>query len=224
MPLGVLMAALYAPTLADCDHVQESGCQTVPLAQKIFYFHVPAAFGAYAALLVLAVASYMALSGNPAWWDALAVSSAEVGVLFAALTLLSGSLWGHLEWGSDFGYWSNSDVKLVLTLILFLVYAAYLILRRQLDDPDVRARVSAVYALLGFVTVPLSYAAQRVWEQSRHPTVFASPDPSAGLVTPGVEEAFLVNTAAFLALTAFLIAVRVRAELRVREKAEVRHD
>lgn len=212
--VGVLMAALYAPLLPGFE---EGGPHASPLGQKIFYFHVPSAFAAYLSLVVLATSSYLYLGREAPVFDAFAAGAAEVGVLFAGVTLFTGSMWGHLEWGADtFGYWSNEDAKLVLTLILFIVYAGYLVLRRQIDDPRRRARVTAVYALLGFVTVPLSYVAQRIW-QSIHPIVFGNPDPDAGLVTPGVEETFFLNLAALIVLAVFLLLLRFRLEVRRRD-------
>lgn len=218
VPLGVFMAASVAPLLPDCDVAAAPNCQTSPIGQKIFYFHVPAAFAAYLALTLLAVGSYRFLAREAALWDAFAVGAAEVGVLFSAVTLYTGSMWGHLEWGAGFGYWNNDDTKLVLTLVLFLVYVGYLILRRQIDDPRRRARIAAVYALFGFATVPLSYIAQRVW-RSIHPTVFDPGNPQAGLVTPWVEETFAVNTAALFALALYLMLVRLRLEVRRRDLA-----
>lgn len=214
---GVLMAAFHAPLLPDCAEDPAPNCQTSPIGHKIFYFHVPAAFAAYAAFILLGVASFQLLSTKRDPWDALAVASAESGVLFAALVLFTGSMWGHLEWGMR--YWNPWDLKLTLTLVMFLVYVAYLILRKQLTDPRRRARVAAVYALLGFATVPLSYMAQRVW-RSIHPVIFDPTDPTSGIVTPGIRETFYVNVLAFLALLVFLVLVRFRIEMQRRGKNE----
>ncbi len=207
---GALMMAYYAPLLPDCDETPSDNCQDSPIGQKIFYVHVPVALAAYVALLALAYSSYRYLARDDEAWDAFAHGAAEVGVLFAALTLFTGILWGHLEW-PFFGYWNNDDWKLVLTLVLFLVYAGYLVLRAQVHDTRRRARVAAVYALLGTVTIPLSYVAQRVWA-SIHPTIFAAPDGEGGIVTPGVEETFVVNALAFVALAVFLMLARFRVE------------
>lgn len=218
------MAALWAPGLPDCDDYATAvsapdNCQTSPLASKLLFFHVPVAFGAYAMFLVLAYSSWRYLARADRAWDEAAGAAAEVGVLFSALTLVSGSLWGHLEWGEQFGYWRNSDIKLVLTLVMFLVYAGYLVLRKQVSDPRRRGRVAAVYGLLGFVTVPLSYAAQRIWQaQSIHPTIFRAGDPNAGIVTEGWNETFLIGVFAFLALAAFFFATRLRLAIRDAER------
>ncbi len=209
---GVLMAAFHAPLLPGFDDpdCEPPDCQTSPVGQKIFYFHVPVAWSAYLAFILLAIASYRVLSTEQDHWDAFAVAAAEVGVLLAALTLFTGSLWGHLEWGIP--YWNPQDMKLTLTLVMFLVYVAYLILRRQIADPRRRKRTAAVYGLLGFAVVPLSYMAQRVW-QSVHPD--ASPlNPEGGIVTPGVRETFYLNVVAFVALLLFLVLTRYRIELQ----------
>lgn len=218
LAVGALMAAFHAPLLPDCDDDDPPvNCQTSPTGHKIFYFHVPVAFAAYAAFIVLAVASFQVLSTKEDHWDAMAVAAAETGVLFAALVLFSGSMWGHLEWGMR--YWNPWDLKLTLTLVMFLVYTAYLILRKQLPDPRRRARIAAVYALLGFATVPLSYMAQRVW-RSVHPVIFDPTDTTTGLITPGIRETFYVNVLAFVSLLAFLLLVRYRIEIYRRIGAE----
>lgn len=212
---GILLTAFYAPLLPDCDTTPTPNCQTSPVGHKIFYVHVPVAFAAYLALTLLAYSSFRSLVREDDAWDAFAVGCAEVGVLFAGLTLFTGSLWGHLEWG--FGYWNNDDTKLVLTLLLFVVYVAYLVLRRQIDDPRRRARIAAVYAILGFATVPLSYVAQRLWA-SIHPTVFNPPGGQGGIGTPAVEHTFIVNAAAFIVLTVFLVLLRFHNELQTRDR------
>lgn len=217
--IGALMVAFHAPLLPDCAEEPVANCHTSPVGHKIFYFHVPVAWTAYGAFILLAISSYIVLSTNKDHWDALAVSAAEVGVLFTALTLFTGSMWGHLEWGIN--YWNPQDMKLTLTLVMFLVYAAYLILRRQLTDPRRRARIAAVYGIIGFAVVPLSYMAQRVW-QSVHPDV--SPlNPEGGIITLGIRETFYVNVLAFAALIAFLILVRYRIE-RQRRQAQREQD
>ena len=217
LAVGALMAAFHAPLLPDCAVEPVENCHTSPVGHKIFYFHVPVAWAAYLAFILLAVASYQVLATGRDGWDSLAVASAEVGVLFSGLTLFTGSMWGHLEWGI---YWNPQDLKLMLTLVMFLVYAAYLILRRQLTDPRRRARIAAVYGILGFAAVPLSYMAQRVWA-SIHPAV-GPLDPAGGIITPGIQETFYVNVIAFFALLLFLILTRYRIEVDRRAQARRR--
>lgn len=211
--LGVLMNAFYAPTQPDCA-VTPVDCQTSPLGQRIFYVHAPVASAAYLAFALLAFASYRSLVRSDEVWDAFAVGAAEVGVLLAGLTLFTGSLWGHLEWGIP--YWNNKDTKLVLTLVMFLIYVAYLVLRRQIADPRRRARVAAVYAILGFVTVPLALMAQKLWA-SVHPRVNPALGGS-GFRTVAAEQTFFVNLVAFVALALFFMLVRLRVELAARER------
>lgn len=213
MAIASVLAAHFAPVLPDCDDFTTAApgnCQASPHAQKLFYFHVPVALAAYVAFIGLAFASYRFLVRHDRAWDAFAAAAAEVGVLFSGLTLLSGSVWARAEWGV---WWRNEDTKLVLTLIMFLVYVGYLVLRRQIDDPRRRGRVGAVYALLSFATVPLSYVAQRVWK-SQHPTVFDPGDPTSGIVTPWISETFTVSVIAYILLAAFFILVRYRLEVQ----------
>lgn len=218
LPLGTLAIAFYAPLLPDCAVDGTFGCQTSPIGQKLFYLHVPAAMASYAAFATLLVASLITLAraevteGAPwARADRLAGAAAELGVLLSAIVLFTGSMWGHLEWG-NFGYWSNDDTKLVLTLVMFLVYAGYLIVRRQIHDPRRRARVAASYAVLGFVTVPLSYVAQRFWRAPFHDfSVFDPTSDRGGITTPAVEQVLLLNMAGLLVLTAYLLLVRLRS-------------
>jgi heme exporter protein C len=221
LAVGALMAAFHAPLLPGFDdpECEPPHCHTSPVGQKIFYFHVPVAWTAYLAFILLAIASYQVLSTQRDHWDSLAVASAEVGVLLTALTLFTGSMWGHLEWG--IAYWNPRDMKLMLTLVMFLVYVAYLILRRQLTDPRKRSRIAAVYGLLGFAAVPLSYMAQRVWA-SIHPDL--SPlNPEGGVTTPGIRETFYLNVVAFIALALFLILTRYRIEMLRRQEQQARH-
>lgn len=206
---GVIMAWHFAPLLPRCDPsgtVNVLNCQTSPEAQKLFYIHVPIAFAAYLAFVAMAFCSWRHLDDRRTHWDTGAHAAAEVGVVAAGLTLATGMMWGKAEWDDA---WNNADLKLVLTLVMFLFYVGYLVLRQQIDQPRRRARISAVYALLAFVTVPLSFVAHRLW-RTTHPWVFGNPDPNAGIVTPWVEDTFVVNTAAFLALAIFLILVRYR--------------
>jgi heme exporter protein C len=177
---------------------------TAPLAWKLFFFHVPVALVSFIAFAVALVASVQYLRTRRAVWDRHALAAVEVGVLLTALTLVTGMLWGHAEWGVA---WRWSDAKLVVVLVLFLVYVAYLLLRREIPNPETRRRVAAVYAIAGFATVPLAYAAQRVWA-SFHPTVFGTAE--GGITTPGVMPIFLMSLAVFTLVYAAFHVWRVR--------------
>jgi heme exporter protein C len=173
---------------------------TAPEAWRLFFFHVPVAFTSFLAFgLALYHSLFYLLRPHPAR-DAAAHAAVEGGLVFSALTLGSGMAWGQAEWGTP---WRWSDAKLVLVLLMFLIYLAYLLLRREISDPERRARVGAVYAVAAFATIPLAWFAQRIW-LSYHPTVFGGDQPEAGVVTPGILPVFLLGLAVFAGTFLFL--------------------
>jgi len=120
-------------------------------AQKIFYLHVPAAWVAFLAFFLVAVASGVYLWLRDVRLDRFAESSAEVGVVFTTVVLITGPLWAKPIWGT---YWAWWDVRLVSTLFLWFIYVSYLILRGAIDSPPLRARYSAVLGILGAFLIP----------------------------------------------------------------------
>jgi heme exporter protein C len=136
-------------------------------AQRIFYLHMPIAIISYVAFTVTFICSIIYLKTSNSRWDLLASSSAEIGVVFCTLTLITGSLWGKAEWNA---YWRWEDLRLVTFLILWLIFAAYLGLRNAIEEPEKRARLSAVFGVIGFVGVPLSYFSMYIW-RTFHPVV-----------------------------------------------------
>jgi heme exporter protein C len=136
----IIRAAFYTPLEA------KQGA-----AQKIFYLHVPAAWVAFLAFFLVAVASGVYLWLRDQRLDRFAESSAEVGVVFTTVVLITGPLWAKPIWGT---YWAWWDVRLVSTLFLWFIYLAYLVLRGAVDSPDLRARYSAVLGILGALLIP----------------------------------------------------------------------
>lgn len=192
---------------------------TAPLSWKLFFFHVPIAFASFVAFGFAFYNSLTFLLRPRSQTDARAQAAVEVGVLFAALTLATGMVWGKAEWGEPWRWW---DTKLVLVLLMFLIYVAYLLLRRELADDEKRARLLAVYAVAAFATVPLAWFAQRIW-LSAHPVVFGNETPESGLATPGVLPIFLLGLLVFLAIFAYFYRRRLRLfewAWRVREVRE----
>jgi len=179
----------------------EFGLVTAPVAQKIFYFHMPSAWVSYLAFFVTLVGSALYLKTRNAKYDRLAHSSAELGVLFATIAITTGPVWAKQEWGV---YWRWDDTKLVTTFILWLVYIGYLSLRAAVPEHGTRARVSAVYGILGFVTVPMSLLSSRIAPllRSSHPQVIATSrgglSPEAGLTIGIAVIAFTLLFAAML--------------------------
>lgn len=140
---------------------------------RIMYLHVPAAISCYTAFFVTALGSGMYLWKRTMGWDALAASSAEIGVLFTALTLVTGSVWGHTTWGT----WWEWDPRLTSTALMFVLYLGYLALRRAVIDPTSRAKQSAILGLIAFINVPIVHYSVDWWRSLHQTATVASLDP-----------------------------------------------
>ncbi|MGH2447843.1 MAG: cytochrome c biogenesis protein CcsA [Chloroflexota bacterium] len=173
-------------------------------AMRILYVHVPTIMIAYLAFFLVLVASVMYLWKRDLLWDRLAGASAELGVLFTALTLVVGSIWAKPIWGV---YWTW-DPRLTTTAILFVVYAGYLLLRTLQPDPFSRAKQSAVVGIIGFADLPIVHFSV-IWWRSLHqgPTFSLLSDPK---MDDRMEVALFINLLAFLALFLFLMGQRLR--------------
>ena len=191
---------------------------TAPIAQKIFYFHMPSAWVAYVAFFVTLVASIMYLRSKELKYDRIAMASAELGVLFATIAIATGPIWAKQEWGV---YWRWDDTKLVTTFVMWLVYIGYLSLRAALAEPVVKARVSAVYGIIGFITMPMSLLSARIGPllRSSHPEVIAS---SSGSLSPEAGVAIGVAVVAFTILFAAMLIKRVEVAESEEELEELK--
>jgi heme exporter protein C len=180
--------------------------------QRIMYVHVPAAWLAYLSFLVVFVASIAYLRTSKTRWDRVAAASAEIGVLFTALAIALGSLWGKPVWGT----WWTWDPRLTTTAVLLLIYVGYLAVRRITDNPTRRARWSAVIGVVGFVDVPIVHLSV-TWWRSLHqgPTVFRLGGPE---IHGTMLLALLFGVAAFTLLYSYLMTVRLRVG-RLEERA-----
>jgi heme exporter protein C len=172
--------------------------------QRLMYVHVPAAWLAYLAFTVVFVASIAYLKTERTRWDRLAAASAEVGVLFTALTIVLGSLWGKPVWGT----WWTWDPRLTTTAILLLIYVGYLAVRRLPDSPARRARWAAVVGIVGFVDVPIVHLSV-VWWRGLHqgPSVRLLEAPS---IAPVMLVALLMGVLAFTLTYLYLVVLRLR--------------
>jgi heme exporter protein C len=148
-------------------------------AQRLMYLHVPAAWIAYLAFGVTAVASALWLwpRTRSAVWDRIAGSSAELGVLFTALTLVLGSLWGRPVWG----VWWAWDARLVTTVVLLFLYLGYLALRRVPAAPEARAKRCAIAALIAFVDVPIVHFSVTWWRTLHQEATVFDPELKANI-------------------------------------------
>ncbi len=181
----------------------EFSIMTAPVAQKIFYFHMPSAWICYLAFFVTLLSSVFYLKTRNPKYDRWAFSAAELGVLFATLAILTGPIWAKQEWGV---YWRWQDTKLTTTFVLWLVYIGYLMLRASMQEPGARARVAAVYGIVGFVTVPMSLLSSRIAPllRSGHPQVIAT---SSGGLSP---ESGLTVGIAVVAFTVLFITMLIK--------------
>ncbi|MDA1329545.1 MAG: cytochrome c biogenesis protein CcsA [Chloroflexi bacterium] len=157
------MVFFYAPLEAVMGQVQ-----------RVFYFHVSAGWLGMLAFFVAVVASILYLIKREMRWDTLGLAAVEIGLVYAFVNIVSGSIWARPAWNT----WWTWDPRLVTATIMELVYIAYLMLRQGIEEPERRARFGAIYAILGFVTVPLTYFSIRIW-RTIHPVVIGSGDPSA---------------------------------------------
>lgn len=182
---------------------------------NIFYFHMPIAIVAYLAFFVVFVSSILYLRENDSKWDMVSLSAAEVGVIFAFLVLATGSIWAKAIWG---WYWVW-EPRLTTSLVLFLVYVGYLMLRTALDDPLKRARLSAVFGIVAFVSVPLSFLSIRIW-RSAHPLMFGGSlygQDGGGLEGTSLLLVLLLNMLAFVMLFISLTSFKFQNEKLGRE-------
>jgi heme exporter protein C len=187
------------------------------VSQKIFYIHVPIALTAYAGFGLGALKALLYLWRREERYDLESYVGIHQGIIFGALTLLTGSIWGKASWGH---WWLWSENQLVLFLILFLFYSAYFMLRFSVEEGPRRASFSAVYALFGVALIPVSFLAIRLAENVIHPTVFTRDGPQmSGLMF----FTFCVTWAAVLTLAYTLYRVELsgkRLDANLRELRE----
>lgn len=181
-----------------------------PLEQgyKMFFFSMVNAPIVYLAFLVTFLCSIMYLRSRDAKYDAVASSSAKLGILFCTILLTNGAIFSKLAWRV---YW-NWDPRQTTTLFLWFIMASYLSLRTALTEPEKRARLSAVVGILGFVGVPLTHVSATVWT-SNHPQLYTEGGFKLGSAEISV---FLVMLAGMLALYIYLLWLTVKIERMVK--------
>ena len=199
---AVYFAFAYAPTERVMGDVQ-----------RIFYFHVGIAWVAGLALLVTFVSSILYLGrGEQRKHDIVALASVEIGVVFGIMVVLSGMLWARPVWNT----WWTWDWRLTTTAITLFLYVAYLMLRGAIDDPQRRARFAAVYGIIAFASVPVTYFSTR-WFQTIHPDLFGQGDFPP--LTAQMRPAMFVSLAAFTLVYLVLLRARARVEQTADEVA-----
>jgi heme exporter protein C len=190
VPVAIYMTFIYAPVEA-----------VMGWPQKIFYFHVPIAVLTYLGFMVTFAGSIGYLWKNDMKWDRYAVVGAEVGVLFASLMLITGMLWGRPIWGA---YWTW-DPRLTTSLVLWLIFVGYLLLRSQVGEPTMRAKYAAVVGIVGYADVPLVHYSVQLWSRGIHP-----PKPE---LHPDMATALKVSFVAITLVFVALFLTRLRYEI-----------
>lgn len=194
---GVVTAWLAAVARAPADSVQG-------VIQKILYVHPPLAFAAYLGFALTAAGGMLYLWRGDEAWDRLAHSAAEVGVLFCTLMVVTGPIWARGTWGR----WWSWDLRLTITLVLWFVYLAYLLLRSFTEGSERAARFAAVYGIVGLAVIPLNYfAIELAGGRTLHPENLGRGSLGAGMGLP-----FLLGVVATLAAFCHLLARRVEVE------------
>jgi len=193
MALAIAGVFLYAPRE-----------RTMGDVQRIFYFHVSSAWISFLAFFVVCVCSIAYLVTRRPRWDHRAQASAELGVLFCSLVLITGPLWARPVWL----IWWTWDTRLTTTLVLWLIYVAYLMLRSLVSDSSKRATLSAVVGIVGFVDVPIVHLSIRWW-RTQHPSPVVMGGKGSGL-DPDMKLVFFFCLATFTLLYFFLMEKRLK--------------
>ena len=181
---------------------------------RIIFFHVPAAWTAFLGFFAALVASILYLVKGNLKYDAFAVAVTEVGLAFGAANLVSGMIWGRQIWG----IWWTWDPRLTSMLICWLLYSGYLMLRRAVEEPTQRARVSAVFSIFAFADVPIVWFSIKWWRtQHPQPVVWGG-----GSMDPSYWNMLFLNWIPFLLLGVVFLSIRMRQETVKREIDAIR--
>ncbi len=175
------------------------------VSQRIFYFHVPLGWLGMLSIVIVAVASIMYLITREEKWDSLAYTTAELGVIFSSLILVTGVIWAR----GDLGWWWTWDAKLTTTLILWFVYVGYLMVRAYAPKGSQGARFGAVVALFGAIDAPIIYMAT-VWWRTAHPELNTGPlaELDNSLDSGRIYLTLLVAVITFTVLYAYILVER----------------
>lgn len=200
---GLYSAMVLAPTEATMGDVQ-----------RIFYYHLPSAWTAFLMFFLNFCASVAYLLRPSPRKDAFAVAAAELGVVFCSVVLVTGPIWARPVWG----IWWTWDARLTTTLVLWLIYVAYLMLRHY-STGSATPKLAAALAVFGFVDVPIVYMSIR-WFRTQHPSPVIAGGQGSGLA-PAMWEVLLINLAAWLLFGFLVLWLRYDLE-RFRQKLDER--
>jgi heme exporter protein C len=194
--VGVLLAFLYSPIDAS----------TMGFSQKIFYYHAPIAETALVAFGIAFVAAILYLRSQDPRWDRLGVVCVRLGLLFSALVMATGMIWGKAAWGT----WWDWEPRLTTFLLVCFLYIAYFVLRSVVEEEQRRATFAAVFAIIAFIDVPITFFATRFLPAGMHPTVITT----GGTGMPG--SMFVSFFLSMIGMTLLLVAL-IRRDLGIEE-------
>jgi heme exporter protein C len=193
---GLYSALIQAPPDANQGEVQ-----------RIMYIHIPSILTAYLSFFIVFVGSCLYLWKREKRDDILAKSAAEIGVLFTALTIVEGSIWGKPTWG----VWWTWDARLTLTAMLLLIFIGYLMLRSLVEDEERAAVSGAIVGIIGFLDIPLIHMSVYWWRTLHQPPSILRPDKAPWEnIHPAMLIALAINFVAFLLLYFYLLSLRIR--------------
>jgi heme exporter protein C len=200
-PILVLTATLLVFFYAPLEIV-------MGMVQKIFYFHVASNWAGMLGFFVAVIGGIIYLRTGNLHWDIIGVSAVELGMVFMLIGIITGSIWARPTWNT----WWTWDPRLTTITIVELIYAAYFLLRQGMEEAERRARFSAVYAIAGFLSVPLTFFSIR-FARTIHPILIGSSDPTsqgAFDMTSPMVITFIVSLVAFSFLFSDLLWHRFR--------------
>jgi heme exporter protein C len=179
---------------------------------RILFFHAPAAMVGMTGYFVALVLSILYLSSHQLRFDSLASSIVEVSLVFSLINIVTGSIWARIIWG----VWWTWDYRLTSQLVCILIFAAYLMLRRGIDEPTQRARLSSALCIFGCIDVVIVWKSIE-WFRNLHPGPVLSIRTGGGNMDPAYERVFYWNLLALLLVGIALVLIRTRQEATARE-------
>ncbi len=180
------------------------------IVQKIMYLHLPFVWTAFLSFLLAFIASIGYLWKRREGFDIMACCTVEIGVVFCGIALVTGSIWGKPTWNT---YWSW-DARVTTTLILFLIFVGYILLRRFTTYGEQQARLSAVIAIVGFLDIPLIYMSVVWWRTLHQPPTFFTPQKN--VIDSTLATTLWISVATVLFLYFYLLSMRVELEKKTR--------
>ncbi len=184
---------------------------------RILFFHAPAALVGMIGYFVALTYSVLYLSSGNLKWDSLAASLIEVSLVFSCINIVTGSIWARIIWG----IWWTWDYRLTSALVCILIFAGYLMMRRAIEEPTQRARLSSALCIFGCVDVVIVYKSIE-WFRNNHPGPVLSIRTGGGTMDPAMERIFYLNMLAILMMAAAMVLVRTRQETIAREVDSLR--